>query len=977
MISRNTLVVLAAVLATAGCAAEERAGLTSAAVAPAGSDSVFVSNTIPATMAPGERRVVSVTVQNTGATPGFNDWTTSPSYVLYHRTGGNFGWLNTRVPSLTPVGSSATFSFVIQAPTTPGVHNFRAQMFVGSGGGFFGPTLDVPVTVDAATVPQYACSYEPATSSVPTSLPSGANQSVTVSVRNTGTAIWSGSTFRLYTRNSPTDLWNVVNVPLSGSVAPGALATFSFSVRAPSTTGTTPFVWDMFQGGGGVGFFGGNCVNLSIDVGGSAALDSALAGNTVPSTMAPGETRGVSMSFQNTGTQTWSAGTTFAIYPRHSPAGLWGSTTVYLTSNVATGDTATFSWPITAPTTGGTYPLSYQMRKLSGSDAGFFGATFSTTVAVDSSATAQLACAYVAGSSSVPTSMIAGTTATVTVAVQNTGTAAWSPASEFRLYDRNSPSGLWGPLNHVLPAAVAPGDTGTFTFAITAPATTGSTPFVWDMFRGGSGFFGSNCVNLTIDLGAAELDLAGAFDGRTLFGGSGSYLEGVTIGDVNDDGVPDVVVSQLTPPPGVSRNQVGTVYGFIGGTGFFTGTQTSMPSDAAFAIIGAEAGDQLGHYNDGNIVVADVTGDGIEDILVGAPSADGPLNARESAGEVYVITGGLGLSSAGTIDLGAATPPTQLAGTIYGAAAGDVLMPLGVADMDGDGISDIVLGAQQTGTGGSLVGRVHIIKGSATGFSGTLDLASPGSTTVYTITGAAASQLGRVAAIGDLNGDGAADLLLGSPTYTHVNLRDGAAWAFAGPITSDTSVASATVTWYGRNRTDQLGAAVAIADVRGTAANDVVITASQWIIPGVTQPGAAVVFDGPVASGTYDLAVSESAVSALVLGSDTQDNFGTSMRTADVDGDGRHDLVVAARAADGPSNSRLNAGELYVIRGGAALTGTIDLSTSSALYRIYGDSGLMGSYHNTLSAGDVDGDGNDDVCVGSHGGQIDCIRSPF
>lgn len=975
--NRN-LVVLAALASIAvGCAGDE-VGSVTAPLAPAGSNASFVSNTIPIAMAPGERRVVTVTATNTGATPGVNDWTIgTTSYYLYRVSGStSFGWVNTRVPALTPVGSNATFTFTIVAPTTPGSYNFRARMFVNNGGGFFGPVLDVPVVVSAATTPAYACAYEAASSSVPTTIPPGANQSVTVAVRNTGTASWTASTFRLYSTNTPTNLWNVINVPVGSTVAPGGLATFTFSVRAPSTSGVTPFRWDMFDSGG-IGFFGQNCVNLAIDVNGSQALNSLVAGNTLPATMAPGETRTVTVSMENTGTQTWTAGSSFALYPRHSPAGFWGATTVLLTSNVATGEVATFSFPFTSPTTAGIYPASYQMRKLDGADAGFFGATFSTTVDVNGSVMPQYACAYVPGSSTVPSTVIAGSSTSVTVAVQNTGTATWTPASSFHLYSRNTPQDLWGLLNVGLPTAVAPGETGIFTFTITAPSATGTTPFVWDMFQSSVGYFGANCVNVSIDVGAATLDLASTFDGRTLFGGTGTFLEGVTVGDVNDDAVPDVVVSQLTPPAGVARNQCGTVYGFIGGAGFFTGTQTTVPSDAAFTIVGAEAGDQLGHYLDGNVVVGDVTGDGVEDIIVGAPSADGPMNGRTSAGEVYVIAGGLGLSTAGTIDLGATTPPTQLVATIYGAAAGDVVMPVAVADLTGDGINDLILAAQQTGTGGSGVGAVYVVAGTVSGLSGTLDLAAPGATTVHTITGATSSALGRAVAVGNFMGGGNLDLLLGAGSYTHINLRDGAAWAFTGPITSDRNVATADATWYGRSRTDQLGAAVAIADVRGTGSNDVIISASQYIIPGVTQPGGVEVFDGPIAPGVYDLSISEASVTALILGVDNQDNFGTSMRTADFDGDGRMDIVVAARAADGPGNARTNAGEFVVIRGGSTLTGTIDLSTASPLYLVWGDSGLMGSYHNTLSTGDIDGDGLDDICVGSHGGQVDCVRSPF
>lgn len=856
------LVVLAALASLAlGCAGDDPAAVAVEALAPAGSNAAFVSNTVPTTMAPGEIRTVSVTVTNTGATPGFNDWTpSSPRYTLYRRGPTYWNWVHTPVTSTIAVGSSNTFTFTITAPTAPGTYDFSARMFVDGTGGFFGPTLTIPILVDAAAPSDYA---------------------------------------------------------------------------------------------------------------------AAVVSTTYPSTMAPGESRNVTVTMQNTGTQPWS-GSEFRIYARHSPTGLFGTINAPIAGTVAPGANYTFNFPITAPTSAGTYPISYQMFR---SSMGYFGALATGSIVVSASTTPEYACAFVPGASSIPTSMLPGSTALVSVAVTNTGTQPWT-ASNFSLYNRNSPVGLWNHVHTPTTSVVNPGATASFSFTIQAPPTLATTPFIYDMFQsGGVGYFGGNCVNTSIIVGfppapPVAIDLAAPFDGRTLEGGVGSYLEGVTVADANDDGVPDILASMLVPPAGVSRNQCGTVFGFIGGAGFFTGTSTPVPSDAGFAIVGAEAGDQLGHYQDGNLVVGDVTADGTADLLIGAPGADGPLNARVSAGEVYVIRGGIDLSAAGTIDLGAATAPTQLVATIFGAAAGDVLMPIGVGDLTGDGIDDIILGAQQTGTGGSRVGVVYIVVGTSGGISADVDLAAPGATTVLTVTGATEAQLGRIAAIGDFMGDGTLDLLLGGGTHSFNDVRDGAAWAFAGPIASSTSVAAADATWYGRSRTDQLGIGVAIAHVRGSSRADVIITASQYLQPGVSQAGGVLVFDGPIAPGVHDLSVSESTVTARILGATTQDNFGSAVRAADINGDGVADLIVAARAADGPSDARTNAGEVSVIRGGDTLSGTIDLASTVPPILIYGAGGLMGSYHNTLSVGDIDGDNRQDICVGSHSGRIDCIRSP-
>src|ERR1051325_4066267 len=126
-------------------------GTVEEALAPVGSDAQPVSNTIPAAMFPGERRWVTVTMQNTGASSPANDWTTSnPAYALRALV-QNFGWGYTVTPSLVPVGSNGSFGFVITAPGASAT--FQASM-IALGQGYFGIPLSVPVTVDSSATPE-------------------------------------------------------------------------------------------------------------------------------------------------------------------------------------------------------------------------------------------------------------------------------------------------------------------------------------------------------------------------------------------------------------------------------------------------------------------------------------------------------------------------------------------------------------------------------------------------------------------------------------------------------------------------------------------------------------------------------------------------------------------------------------------------------------------------------------------------------
>ncbi|CAN0547130.1 unnamed protein product, partial [Laminaria digitata] len=74
---------------------------SSSAIAPAGSNATLVTANIPATMAPGERQVFDIQMQNSGAASPANDWTTN--YYLYRRN-SLWGWVNKRVEAPVTVG---------------------------------------------------------------------------------------------------------------------------------------------------------------------------------------------------------------------------------------------------------------------------------------------------------------------------------------------------------------------------------------------------------------------------------------------------------------------------------------------------------------------------------------------------------------------------------------------------------------------------------------------------------------------------------------------------------------------------------------------------------------------------------------------------------------------------------------------------------------------------------------------------------
>jgi len=204
-------------------------------------------------------------------------------------------------------------------------------------------------------------------------------------------------------------------------------------------------------------------------------------------------------------------------------------------------------------------------------------------------------------------------------------------------------------------------------------------------------------------------------------------------GDVNGDGYSDVVVGAYS-----SNSQAGKAYVYLGGA-------TGLAASAAWAQAGA-AGVRFGTAV---ATAGDVNGDGYADVVVGASF----YNSRQ--GRAYLYLGGasgLATSASWTAD--------GEAGSIFGAA----VAPAG--DVNGDGYSDVVVGAQGSG---SVLGKAYLYLGSAAGLAATAAWTGSGAAT--------ADRYGFAVGGGDVNGDGYADLLVGAP---YNNTSTGRAYLYGG-----------------------------------------------------------------------------------------------------------------------------------------------------------------------------------------------------
>ena len=384
--------------------------------------------------------------------------------------------------------------------------------------------------------------------------------------------------------------------------------------------------------------------------------------------------------------------------------------------------------------------------------------------------------------------------------------------------------------------------------------------------------------------------------------------EGAGVGDMNGDGVPDLEVGAPWQDVGGNDAQ-GQAFVFSGADRkrLLTLNTPTPQADAHFGWSVAGMGD--------------VNGDGVPDLLVAAPDQDVGGNGRQ--GQVFVFSGATG-SLLRTLNT-----PTPQADAYFGAEVA------GVGDMNGDGVPDVLVGADgQTVGGNDAQGQVFVFSGATGRRLLTLNNPMPQYLALFG---------SEVAGVGDVNRDGVPDLLVGAP-YQDVgfNAEQGQVFVFSGAtgqrlltLNDPMSQAEAYFGW----------SVAGVGDVNGDKVPDVVVGA-----PGLDyDPGRAFVFSGATGGLLHTLRTPTPQWWAY---------FGESVTgVGDMSGDGVPDLLVGAPGQTVGGNDAQ--GQVFVFSGA---TGGLLRTLNNLKPQANTSFGLS-----VAGVGDVNWDGVPDLLVGASG----------
>ena len=473
-------------------------------------------------------------------------------------------------------------------------------------------------------------------------------------------------------------------------------------------------------------------------------------------------------------------------------------------------------------------------------------------------------------------------------------------------------------------------------------------------------------------------------DLSTLDGTTGFRLNGIeegdnsgravsNAGDVNGDGFDDLIIGASQADPNGTA-QAGESYVIFGKSGGFASAVdlSTLDGTTGFRLDGIDEFDYSGRSVSS---AGDVNGDGFDDVIIGAFTAD--VGSERFAGESYVVFGKSG-GFASAIELATLDGTTgfRIDGIDEADNSGRTVSNAG--DVNGDGFDDLLIGAYRADPGNdSAAGESYVVFGKSGGFASAIDLSGLDGTTGFRLDGIDPQDYSgfSVSSAGDVNGDDFDDLIIGARLGGISNTGEsyvvfGKSSGFAAVVNLSTLDGTTGFRLDGSDTAGQSGFAVSNAgDVNSDGFADLIIGAPGANPGGANIAGVSyVVFGKPGGfASSIDLGALDGAAGFRLNGIDVGDQSGSAVSNAgDVNGDGIDDLIIGAAAAD--PGGDLNAGVSYVVFGKSdGFVSALELSTLDGTtgFRLDGIDEGDGAGHAVASAGDVNGDGFGDVIIGA------------